>query len=227
MRTTTILLATMFLCACDDGPHLLGPDGVEVQPRAGIDGSGNIDTELRSVGPFHGVSFSGIGQLVIEQTGTTSLTVTAEDNIQPVLVSEVVDGRLELGVATNTNIGRVQQIVFRLTVDRFDELSATGAGIVEVTGVDTDRLEIRLSGATTATVAGRADMQRITVVGASTYDAAALASREVVAEATGASRIVVRVSDRLQARVRGAGHITYIGNPAVTIDGHLGSVQPQ
>ena len=227
MRTTTFLLATILISACDDHLDFVGPDGVAESFRDRINGSGNIVTESRSVGAFHGVSFSGIGRLVIDQTGTSSLTITAEDNIQPVLVSEVVDGRLVLGVAGNTNIGRVQQIVFRLTVESLDELSATGAATVEATGIDTDRLEVHLTGATTATVAGRADRQTITVVGASTYDAAGLASREVVAEATGASRIVVRVSDRLRARVRGASLITYIGNPVVTLDGRPGSVQPQ
>jgi hypothetical protein len=227
MRTTTFLLATILISACDDHPHVAGPDGVAESSRDGINGSGNIVTESRSVGGFHGVSFGGIGRLVIDQTGTSSLTVTAEDNIQPVLVSEVVDGRLMLGVAGNTNLGRVQEIVFRLTVESLDELWATGAATVEATGIDTDRLEVHITGATTVTFAGRADYQTITLVGASTYDAAALTSREVVAEATGASRIVVRVSDRLRAYVRGASLITYIGNPVVTVDGHPGSVQPQ
>ena len=227
MRTTTFLLATILITACDDHPHIAGPDGVAESSRDGINGSGNIVTESRSIGAFHGVSFSGIGRLVIDQTGTSSLTITAEDNIQPVLVSEVVDGRLVLGVAGNTNIGRVQQIVFRLTVESLDELWATGAATVEATGIDTDRLEVHLTGATTATFSGRADLQTIAVVGASTYDAAALSSLEVVAEATGASRIVVRVRDRLLARVRGASLITYIGNPVVTVDGRPDSVQPQ
>ena len=74
MRTTTFLLATMLISACDDHLDFVGPDGVAESFRDGINGSGNIVTESRSVGAFHGVSFSGIGRLVIDQTGTSSLT---------------------------------------------------------------------------------------------------------------------------------------------------------
>ena len=135
MRKATFLLATILITGCDDHPHFVGPDGITESSRDGINGSGNIVTESRSVGAFHGVSFEGLGRLVIDQPGTSSLTITAEDNIQPVLVSEVVDGRLMLRVAGNTNLGRVQEIVFRLTVESVDELWATGAATVEATGI--------------------------------------------------------------------------------------------
>ena len=67
-----------------------------------MNGSGNVVTESRALGPLHDVSFSGIGHLVLEQTGSPSLTITSEDKIQPFLVSEEVDGWLTLGVAPNS-----------------------------------------------------------------------------------------------------------------------------
>ena len=52
-------------------------------------GSGTAATESRSVSDFRGVSVSGVGQVILENTGTESLTITAEDNIMPLLESEV------------------------------------------------------------------------------------------------------------------------------------------
>ncbi len=241
LRNLFFLVTLALVCSCDDGPDLVGPDDPPAQfdfdfdfdfpnlpPSLGdVDGSGNVVTESRALGPFHRVSFSGIGHLVLEQTGSSSLTITAEDNIQPFLVSEVVDGWLTLGVAPNTDLGRVQQIEFRLTVPALDALSVTGAARVDATNIDTDRLDVVVTGATTVTIAGRADQQDITIRGASTYDAAALESRTVTVDGTGASRVVVRVSETLTARVRGASTVTYIGNPTVHVDGRAGSVHQQ
>ena len=135
LRNLFFLVTLALVCSCDGGPDLVGPDepldfdlDFDFPARGGVDGSGNVVTESRALGPFHAVSFSGIGHLVLEQTGSPSLTITAEDNIQPLLVSEVVDGRLTLGVAPNTNLGRVQQIEFRLTTPPLDELSSNGSG---------------------------------------------------------------------------------------------------
>lgn len=233
-RNLFFLVTLALVSSCDGGPDLVGPDDppdfdfdFDFPERDGVNGSGNVVTESRALGPFHAVSFSGIGHLVLEQTGSPSLTITAEDNIQPLLVSEVVDGWLTLGVAPNTNLGRVQRIEFRLTVPALDELSVSGAASVDATRIDTDRLDVAVTGATTVTIAGRAAHQDISIAGASTYDAAALDSRTVTVDATGASRVVVRVSEALTARVRGASTVVYIGTPSVYADGVPGSVYQQ
>ncbi len=225
LRNLFFLVTLALVCSCDGGPDLVGPD--DPPARDGVNGSGNVVTESRALGPFHRVSFSGIGHLVLEQTGSPSLTITAEDNIQPLLVSEVVDGRLTLGVAPNTNLGRVQPIEFRLTTPTLDELSVTGAASVDAANIDTDRLEVIVNGVMTVTIAGRADEQDITIGGVSSYDAAALESRTVTVDATGVSRVVVRVSEVLTARVRIPASVTYIGNPTVHVDGPPGTVHPQ
>ena len=225
LRNLFFLVTLALVCSCDGGPDLVGPD--DPPARYGVDGSGNVVTESRALGPFHAVSFSGISgpgataDLVLEQTGSSSLTITAEDNIQPFLVSEVVDGWLTLGVVPNTNLGRVQRIEFRLTVAALDELAVTGAANVDATRIDTDRLDVVVNGATTVAIAGRADQQDITIRGASTYDAAALESRTVTVDATGASHVVVRVSEALTARALGASSVVYIGNPSVHADGSV------
>src|SRR3954452_19692731 len=62
-----------------------------------VQGSGNLRTETRSVSGFTAVDLSEQGHLVIEQNGTEGLTITAEDNILPLLTSNVSGDRLVLG----------------------------------------------------------------------------------------------------------------------------------
>ena len=56
-------------------------------------------TESREVSGFTGVELASIGDLRIEQTGTESLTIEADADILPQLVSSVSGGILEVGVA--------------------------------------------------------------------------------------------------------------------------------
>jgi hypothetical protein len=64
----------------------------------------NVFTETRSVRGFNTVTLEGSGQLVLEQAGTESLTITADDNLLPYLTSDVSDGHLTLGTKPGTNI---------------------------------------------------------------------------------------------------------------------------
>jgi hypothetical protein len=66
-----------------------------------VQGSGNVVSETRTVSGFNSVELSGDGKLEIEQTGTESLTVTADDNILKLLKSEVSAGRLVLKESTD------------------------------------------------------------------------------------------------------------------------------
>ncbi len=54
-----------------------------------INGSGNIITQSIDVSNFDRVSLEGSGDVYIEQGQTESLTIEADDNIQPLLETKV------------------------------------------------------------------------------------------------------------------------------------------
>lgn len=54
-----------------------------------INGSGNSATERREVSDFDSVSLAGDGALVLTQDGTESLVVEADDNILPVIATDI------------------------------------------------------------------------------------------------------------------------------------------
>ena len=159
-------------------------------------GSGNFVTESRSVSGFSGVSIEGGAQLLIEQTGVESLVITAEDNILPLLRSDVTGGLLVLGPPRDIALA-TGGIVYELTVRDLNEVSISGAITVETTRIDTPRLDVTLFGPSTMTTAGTADEQRINISGPSRYEAGELQSREVWITASGPSNTTVRVSERL------------------------------
>jgi hypothetical protein len=66
---------------------LLAIDGLSAANSAPtIKGSGVSKTESRKVEKFNAIVLD-VGSLTVEQTGTESLTVTADDNVLPLLTS--------------------------------------------------------------------------------------------------------------------------------------------
>ena len=202
---------------------------------ATIRGSGNIKTESRSVSGFTAVDLSGSGHLTIEQTGTESLTIEAEDNILPLLTSDVSNGTLRLGVKDNTNVLTTKTINYRLTVRDLNNLIVSGSGEATAASITAGKFTITLSGSGEVTAAsitasqftvilsgsgkvtlgGTADSQAITISGSGHYDAAKLASKSAIIDISGSGTAVVMPSDTLDATIGGSGSVEYIGNPTV------------
>ena len=181
-----------------------------------VTGSGNLKTEQRTVEGFDEISFSGIGELSIEQTGTESLAIEAEDNLLPLLVSEVSGSRLRIGVRQNSSISATRPITFRLSVKSLRAIEATGAGRVEATGLSTPALQVTSSGSVKSAVAGRAEEQTIEVSGTASFDGGELAGRTGEVQASGTAEVLVNVSGELAADASGTAVIRYLGNPRVT-----------
>ena len=91
-------------------------------------GSGQLATAQREVSGFTKVELAGQGDLTIEQTGTESLTISAEDNLLPLLTSDVSGDTLILGTKPNTSIVTTKPITYSVTVKDLDGLAVSGSG---------------------------------------------------------------------------------------------------
>jgi len=187
-------------------------------------GSGELATESRPVQGFTAVSVSAAGHLIIEQTGVESLEVTAEENLLPVIRSEVRNGQLLLGFEPGVSVTATREVLYRLTVRDLAALEASGASRVEARGLDTPELASVFSGASSLTASGAADAHTIVLSGASRAEAPDLRSRVVTATLSGASYGLVRVSDSLAATASGASTLEYLGDPVVVTSVSGGSV---
>jgi hypothetical protein len=206
--------ALALLCACHDG--VSGPTATPA-----IVGSGVIASQARPVSGFAAVTVSGPIRLVLQESGSESLVVTTDDNVIAVVQSEVRDGRLFLGFVPDTSLTRTSEIVCRVTMREVREVAASGAARLELSGIDSTRLAITLSGATTASAGGVAEELLLEVSGASRWTAGDLHSRAVTASVSGASYGLVRASHALVASVSGASVLEYFGDPDVVrvVDG--------
>ena len=181
-----------------------------------VNGSGNIKTETRTINGVSSVSLVGDGLLEVEQTGTDSLTITADDNLLPLLSSEVRDGELKLGPKNLTNLQETKQIKYKLTVKGLTGLSMAGDAEADVRKLATEHFKVNITGDGKIHVDGTADDQRITIIGDGKYDAYDLVSKSATVSITGDGHLDVAVSDKLDVTILGDGHINYTGDPTIT-----------
>jgi hypothetical protein len=194
----------LFLAGCSSG--LLGT----------TTGSGNLRTENRTVSGFTAVQLSGIGDVQVQQGGSDSLAVSAEDNLLPLLTSDVVDNVLRLGVKDGTRIDNRQLITFQVTVRQLTGLDVAGSGSQKATNVKTSSLQVRVTGSGSVTAAGTADSQDVTMSGSGVYNGSGLTTMTTKVSSTGSGSADVAVRDRLEVSITGSGTVSYSGSPQVT-----------
>lgn len=200
-------------------------------------GSGDLISETREVSDFTGVDVSGEGHVTITIGDEFGLVISAEDNIMPLLTSEVRDDTLVLGVSESIN--PTEEITYEVTMPLVSLLRVSGSGRIDVPGVDNESLEVEVSGSgainvddLSATgfhtdisgsgevvVSGEADHVEVSISGSGSLDAERLTARSATVEVSGSGSVVVDVSEELEVDVSGSGSVEYVGDPpALDVD---------
>jgi hypothetical protein len=182
---------------------------------SGVAGSGHVRTETRNVRGFDAVELSRIGSLAIRQSDVDSLQVQADDNILPLVTSDVAGETLRLGIQPGTTIDPTT-LRYLVTVQRLRGVSVSGVGDVAATGVDSPLVSVDLSGAGHLTLSGRVASQTVRLSGTGSYDGSNLASLDAHVAVSGTGSALVDASRTLDAEISGAGSVEYLGNPRVT-----------
>ena len=182
----------------------------------GIRGSGNVISEPRTVSGFNAVKLNGTGQVVIEENGSESLVITADDNLLPYLTTEVTNNQLILGTKDNANLNPSKDIMYKIGVKDLNVMELGGSGSMEAKGINTPRLKVMLGGSGTISASGMADEEEITLAGQGDYRGRDLKSKTATIDIMGSGDVVLNASDKLDANIMGSGSIKYVGDPAIT-----------
>jgi hypothetical protein len=201
------VLPALSSLACDD--PLDWPTGRTI-------GSGRVATETRPLAPFSALEVDGPLRVRILPTVSTSIEVTAEDNVLALVRSEVTDDRLRLSLVSGPLTTNHGIVVLVPAPPRLRAIEADGAARIEAEAVDLDTLDTQLSGASSAELSGRADRHELRLAGASHCRASGLLSRRVSATLSGASSARVSASESLVVEASGVSSLEYLGEPVLT-----------
>lgn len=180
---------------------------------SGVRGSGKREVQKREVAPFTSISTDGAFNIEVVCQKTLSMEIEGDDNILPLVTTEVKDNVLRL---SNTKSYSVDEpITFRIAVPNLEAISADGAGKIQITGVNNDKILISTNGAAAINVAGTTKMIGVDSNGAAKIDTHNLRSTHAIVDTKGASKVDLGVCDKLDVNVSGVSHVTYRGNPVV------------
>lgn len=200
-----------------------------------VTGSGVAATETRPVGAVERVELEGVGELVVTPSDRPGLSVTADDNLLPLLETVTSGNTLTIRVKDGVSLTGHTPIVYRLSAKSLSrvgvsgagkvsgagvaggdlDVRVSGAGTVALTGLEVQNLKVSLSGAGNATLAGTAQSLTAKASGAGKVKAADLKVAAAEVSTSGAGGVTVWATDTLKARVSGAGGVKYKGSPAV------------
>jgi hypothetical protein len=176
-----------------------------------VSGSGSAKVEKRSVPAFTKVDISGAYEVEIVAQKEQSLEIEGDDNLLPLIKTEVRNGVLEIG--NEKSISTKNKLRVRISVQQLDGIETSGASNIGATNVKSDDFQIHSSGASELKVSGEANTLSIDSSGAGTMDTKDLHAEKVDVHLSGAATAEVYATEELTASVSGGSNVDYYGNP--------------
>jgi len=201
MRKATLLVIFAVLVAAFSACHF----------GRGVKGSGNLKTEKRDLAAFQAIDTTGAYEVEVMCQKPASFEIETDDNILPLIKTDVRDGVLYVTSEKSFNPSR--SVTLRISLPELTAVSSRGAGQVTIQDAKSDDLKIASMGAASIKAAGKVKSATISSSGAGDIDANRLQSETARVTVAGAASVSVYATEQLDVSVSGVGSVTYGGNP--------------
>ena len=229
MKTTLKLVAlflTLSLASCNANLNL----------GDGIDGSGNVVTEKRTIeAPFTKIDASTGVEVIVEQGATTEVEVEVDDNLMEHIVTKVENGTLIVKI--DGNINTMESAIVRVSTKTIEGLeSSSGATVRSKNTLKGTYLALKSSSGSTINtdleyekvssestsgseikLSGKALTLDTKSSSGSEIDAKDLAANEITAQSTSGSNTTVNPIVLLNAKASSGSSIDYVKEPKKVI----------
>jgi hypothetical protein len=180
--------------------------------RPEVKGNGTIKTEDRTIADFSAVGID-VSCEVHWSKGKSALTVSTDENLLPLLKTEVSDGTLR--IYSDDALAPTKGLKLTLSSPDLSTARLNGGIKFSARPISADRFKLSASGASDLVLEGSAADLDARLTGASHLNAKSLQTRTAALSLIGASDAHVAVSDNLKVSITGAGSLIYSGNPAI------------
>ena len=179
----------------------------------GLKGSGHRVAQKRDVGSFTSISTEGAFSIEITCQKDSGVEVEGDDNVLPLITAEVKNDVLQLSNSSGYSVN--EPVKFKISVPNLEGLKVSGAGKIDVRGMNNEEFKIDADGAPTITVSGSTKLVDIHTNGAGKINTNNLRAARAVVDSNGAGQVEVDVDDQLDVKVNGASSVYYTGDPVV------------
>lgn len=207
MKIRMALIACLFLLAT------LTISGCHRVIHDRIVGSGVRQTQKRDIGTFTAIETEGAFEIEVTIQKEISLELEGDDNILPRIKTEVRRNVLHISSEGNFSLG--DPIRVKITVPNLEAVSASGAGTINVSGLNNEKFRLDVNGAPTVRVSGVTKLAEIETNGAAKIDMHKLRAANAVVDSNGVSRVEVYASEKLDVTISGPSKVIYEGEAEV------------
>ncbi|MEM7784357.1 MAG: head GIN domain-containing protein [Planctomycetota bacterium] len=176
----------------------------------GVPGSGTLQTEMRQVPDFDKIRILGVGTLDYSHSEELGLVVKTDDNLLPMISTEVEDGVLVIRPIDSIS---PTELTYEISSPTLNGVTLEGATKVNLDSIASDSLTINVSGASKIDAGGEVNQLIVDVSGASKAELERLSSKTAMLKLSGASKASVYASEAADIEVNGVGKVDVHGNP--------------
>ena len=214
----------------------------------GVKGNGNVTVEQRSINePFTAIKATEGLDVILTQSNTESISVEADENLQELIITEVVDNVLK--IHTKENIDKSKSKKVMVSFKDVSSITATSGSDVKATNtitaqnlelettsgsdmnldVNTSTLTCKSTSGSDLKLSGKTIKLMAEATSGSDIKAANLVAESSQVKATSGADITVNTSKELTAKATSGGDIRYLGNPEIVnkSDSSAGSIKKQ
>jgi len=201
-----------------------------------VAGLGKVTSEERQVSGIGSISTGSSINLIIEQTGSESIRVEATENIIPDIITEMVNGELQITLKPVSFIG-IRPINCFVSIKDLNAIKVSSSATVKcdnlktenlsvqmassskgILMVDVKNLDLKIASSANLTISGNADSQTIIVNSSGNLDAFNLESKDCKIEVNSSGSANINVSGNLDAKINSSARLNYKGSPKVNSD---------
>jgi hypothetical protein len=206
-------------------------------------GSGTMVDDKRAIGNFSKLRLDSAITVHARPAGTPGVSVRADDNIAPLITTQVEGDTLVVKVKPNTSIRTESPLVVTVDFTKLTqadlrgsgdlnisalkgeqfELSLAGSGDVRLDNTELTRLSARLAGSGDIWVKGKCEEASYNLAGSGDVHAADLQAKRVNVDIAGSGDVKVHASESLAVQIAGSGDVAYSGSPPKVTSRVVGS----
>jgi hypothetical protein len=174
-------------------------------------GDGQPASETRSIDPVAAIDADGAFALTVKVGPTPGLTIETDENLLPIVKTDVSNGRLE--IYTDRSYSAGGRIKITVTSPNIADISASGSNQINGEGLIGGPLSISLNGSNNAVLSGKISALTARMSGSNNLTAQELIADSANVAVSGSGAASVDARQRIVAEISGAGSIMVYGNP--------------
>ena len=206
-----VILGSVLLIPCIAGCRMPGTAALALGGGDQIKGSGVSKTERRDVSRFTAISVAGSFEVRVRAGKAQQVVVTADDNILPVIKTEVSGETLK--VYSDKSYSTKRGVRVDISLQSLRGLTSAGSGDIKIAGVDGDQLSLELAGSGSIHAAGKARSLKASIGGSGNMAVSDLHSQDADVTVAGSGNVEVNTTGKLRTVVSGSGNVRYSGRP--------------